>query len=65
MSLANFRNLGALPLINGEASYGQNIPDNMNLIGLEATFQWLLPSGIDVLPLNLSDAGAIRVGSNL
>ncbi|MHC5064841.1 MAG: hypothetical protein ACYTG5_12805 [Planctomycetota bacterium] len=65
VSLANFRNLGALPLNNGEASYVQNLPDDTNLIGVEVAYQWLLPTGLNVLPLNLSDPGAIRVGTNL
>jgi hypothetical protein len=65
VSLANFRNLGAQGLVNGEASYVQNLPDDSNLIGLEAAYQWLLPSNVNVLPLDLSDAGAIRVGTNL
>ncbi len=60
-----FRNMGAFPLVGGEASFNQNLPDDANLIGVEATFQWLLPTGIGVLPFDLSDAGTIRVGTNL
>lgn len=65
ISLANFRNMGAHALVNGEASFIQNLPDDIGLIGVEASFQWLLPTGANILPLDLSDAGAIRVGTNL
>ncbi|MHC5066188.1 MAG: hypothetical protein ACYTG5_19685 [Planctomycetota bacterium] len=65
ISLGNFRNMGAHGLVNGEASFNQNLPDDAGLIGAEATFQWLLPTNANVLPLNVSDAGTIYVGTNM
>ena len=56
---------GNIPLVNGEASFVRQLPDDTGLIGAEASFQWLLPTSVSVLPLNLSDAGALRVGTNL
>ncbi len=56
---------GNIPLVNGEASFIRQLPNDTGLIGAEATFQWLLPTSLTVLPLNLSDAGAFMVGSNL
>lgn len=39
------------------------IPGNSALIGLEVGCQWLLPTGSTDLPLDLSDASAIRIGA--
>ncbi|MHC5064577.1 MAG: hypothetical protein ACYTG5_11460 [Planctomycetota bacterium] len=64
INLGNFRNLGVFALNGGSSSYLQPIPDDAGFIGLDVAFQWLLPSGPDVLPLDLSDAGVARIGSN-
>ncbi|MHC5066514.1 MAG: hypothetical protein ACYTG5_21370, partial [Planctomycetota bacterium] len=64
VDLGSFRNMGARPLTNGEASYQQPIPDDINLLGLEVAWQWLLPTGPAVLPLDLSAATITRVSEN-
>ncbi len=56
---------GTLPLVAGEASRVRPLPDDLSLVGAEAAFQWLLPSNLNVLPLDLSDAGAFMVSTNL
>ncbi len=65
IDLGKFRNLGAFPLSAGAASFVQPIPDDISFVGLDVAFQWLLPSGPQILPLDMSDAGVARIGSNL
>ncbi|MHC5066513.1 MAG: hypothetical protein ACYTG5_21365 [Planctomycetota bacterium] len=64
VDLAGVRSLGALPLVNGTAAYVQNLPEDTGLVGLRPTYQWLLPSSMAILPLDLSDAGIARVGTS-
>jgi len=64
VDLGSFRNMGAFLLNNGETSYQQPIPDDLNLLGFEATWQWLLPTNANVLPLDLSSAAITRVSEN-
>ncbi len=56
---------GALPLVAGAASFDQALPDLAGLVGFELSFQWLLPTAPAILPLDLSNGGALTIGSNL
>lgn len=56
---------GALPLVAGAVSFDQALPDLAGLVGFELSFQWLLPTAPAILPLDLSDAGTLTIGSNL
>ncbi len=65
ISLATFNNRGSVVMTNGAANFPRPLPADLNLIGAEASWQWLLPSGAAILPLDLSSAGSVRVGSDM
>lgn len=64
ISLSGVKSLGAFPMVNGTAAFVQNLPDDLSLIGQRPTYQWLLPTSMAILPLDLSDGGVARIGSN-
>lgn len=64
LTLVGFRDMGSHLQVNGSASFLQVIPQITSLVGIEISYQWLLP-GPQVLPFNLSDAGAARIGSDM
>ncbi|MHC5066298.1 MAG: hypothetical protein ACYTG5_20255 [Planctomycetota bacterium] len=64
MDLGSFRAVATLPLQAGAATFIQRIPGFPSLLDQELAFQWLLPTAPYVLPLDLSPAGSLRIGSN-
>lgn len=64
LSLDSLRSMGVPDLISGKASIGRSLPDQQSLVGAEVSFQWLLPTAPNFLPLDLSNAGALTIGSN-
>lgn len=65
MSLSSgFGVIGAALLTDGQANLNLNVPNSTFLIGIELGFQWLIPGATSPLPLGLSSAGAIRIGSS-
>ena len=64
LNLNGFRDLGFHPLADGSASFIQVIPQIPALVGLDVSYQWLLP-GPTTFPFDLSNAGAARIGSGM
>jgi len=60
---SRFGVLGVAPLFDGQASMNLPIPDEPFLIGVPLGFQWLIAGDSSHLPLGLSSAGAVRIGS--
>lgn len=66
LSLGSLQSMGGtLVLTNGSASFHQVLPDNQSIVGVEIGYQWLLPSGPAILPLDASAAGVVRIGENM
>lgn len=65
ISLGSFNNRGTEILSNGAATFPRPLPNDPGLVGVEATWQWLLPTSAAILPLDLTTAGSIRIGTNL
>jgi hypothetical protein len=65
ISLATFNNRGSEVMTNGAATFARPLPEDLGLVGVEATWQWLLPNGVGILPLDLSSPGSLMVSSNL
>ncbi|MHC5062729.1 MAG: hypothetical protein ACYTG5_02000 [Planctomycetota bacterium] len=56
--------MGVANIVDGQANWPLRVPSSSSLLGFEAAFQWLVPGSPDLLPLDLSRAGSVRIGAN-